>query len=144
MTQRLEMKSPGKINEEKNSNPNPEIVMYNNAIIISFFIGLTKDEFSRLCEKIKSMRESCNRTIRTAVGIFFTKLRLALSNRVLTTLFNIDSVRITGKIVHQVRKALLKDFVPEYMGVGHISREKVIVSFGYLIGLGIWNFISKP
>ncbi len=74
------------------------------------------------------MRDSNNRTIRTAVAIFFVKLRLALSNKVLTTLFNISYVRYTGKIVHSVRDALLKDFVPKFMGPGHITRQKIIVS----------------
>ncbi len=73
------------------------------------------------------MHESGNRSIRTAIGLLLTKLRLGLSNRILSTLFSIGSVRTTAKIVHQVREALMKDFVPHFMGVKHITREQIQV-----------------
>ncbi len=94
---------------------------------VTMVTGLKKQEFNDLISNIKSMKESCNRSVRTALGLLLTKLRLSLSNRILTTLFSIGSVRTTAKIVHQARAALLKDFVPNYMGVGHITREEIMV-----------------
>ncbi len=92
-----------------------------------------KAEFDDIVRRVKntSLKKSYNRTKRTAIALFFTKMRLGLSHRVLATLFSIGSVRMTSRIFHQAREALLKDFVPHFMGVGHITRQKVIVSISF-------------
>ncbi len=89
----------------------------------------------------KSMHESGNRSIRTAIGLLLTKLRLGLSNRILSTLFSIGSVRTTAKIVHQAREALMKDFVPHFMGVKHITREQIQVMSSIPICNVLKNFL---
>ena len=74
--------------------------------------------------------------LRTIKRIWFSNMTFCydisdLSNRVLTTLFHIGNVRTVSSIVHSARKALLKDFVPKYMGAGHVSRDDIIVSVSY-------------
>jgi hypothetical protein len=44
------------------------------------------------------MRNSHIRSIRVAVAVFLTKLRLALSNRVLAVLFHLDNKRVVSHI----------------------------------------------
>ena len=67
-----------------------------------------------------------------------------LSNRVLTTLFQIGNVRAVSSIVHSARKALLKDFVPKHMGADHITRDDVIVSvFPYITLIGKMSLSVK-
>lgn len=56
-----------------------------------------------------------------------TKLKTGLSNKVLSTLFNIskDSVRRTIK---SVRKNLVQTFTPSNLGFQHVTREEVITN----------------
>ena len=71
------------------------------------------------------MRNWSIRSVHVAIVVFLTKLRLGLSNRVLATLFHLDN-RVVSHIISQVRKALINDFVPYYLGLQHINRETAI------------------
>mgnify|MGYP003692050027 CR=1 FL=1 len=59
-------------------------------------------------------------------GLFFTKLRTGLSSNILKTPFGINRGFSISNIVKTVRKALLKDFFPHYMGFDHITRNEII------------------
>lgn len=72
------------------------------------------------------MRDSYIRSIRAALALFLVKMRLGLSNRILSSLFHLDSKRIVSRIIHSVAEALLKDFVPSHLGFQHIDRETVL------------------
>jgi hypothetical protein len=88
-------------------------------------IGIHKSDFYTLCQQIE-MRNTDNRSISMAVGCLLTKLRLGLSNDVLSTLFSIGDKRTIGHIVESARNALIKHFVPLHLGFQHIDRETVI------------------
>ena len=72
------------------------------------------------------MRESRVRSIRVAVAAFCAKMRLGLSNRVLSTIFHIKDDRAVSRIVHQVTEALINNFAPKHIGFGHISGQTVL------------------
>jgi len=74
------------------------------------------------------MRNSHVRSVRVAVAAFPAKLRLGLSKRVLAVLFNLENKRAVSHINNQVRKALMKDFVPYHLGLKHITRQTAIAT----------------
>lgn len=83
-------------------------------------------QFNDLLEQLQTMRNSKLRSIRVALAVFLTKLRLGLSNRVLSTIFSLKDKRTVSKIINQVRQALKSDFVPRHIGFNHIDRQAVI------------------
>lgn len=84
------------------------------------------DQFDNLLSNLRSMRGSYIRSIRVALALFLVKMRLGLSNRVLSSLFRLNSKRIVSRIIHSVAEGLLKDFVPYHLGFQHIDRETVL------------------
>ncbi|CAC5417630.1 unnamed protein product [Mytilus coruscus] len=75
--------------------------------------GLSKENFDDLCSIVQkgNLRDSRTRSVRTCIGIFLTKLKSGLSNKLLSTLFNLgkDSVR---RAIASARKYLSENFVP--------------------------------
>ncbi|CAF2146091.1 unnamed protein product [Rotaria magnacalcarata] len=69
---------------------------------------------------------SCNRSIRTAVGIYLCKLRLGISNRLLACMFQIADKQTMSRIINSARQAIVKSFLPDNLGFGHVTREDVI------------------
>jgi hypothetical protein len=53
------------------------------------------------------------------------KMKCALSNKLLSTLFNI-SISSVRRAVHAVRQAFMRSFVPLYLGFESITREQII------------------
>ncbi|CAF1543483.1 unnamed protein product [Adineta ricciae] len=88
--------------------------------------GLRKDQFDNIVATLKSLRQSENRSVRVAIAIFCAKMRLGLANSVLATLFRMQDKRVITRIIHQVTRAFLSDFVPNHLGFGHISRQCVL------------------
>ena len=72
------------------------------------------------------MRNSRVRSVRVALAVFLTKMRLGLSNSVLACLFQLKGKRAVSRICHQVRVALMNDFVPYHIGFQHITRDTVL------------------
>ncbi|CAF3372224.1 unnamed protein product [Rotaria sp. Silwood2] len=89
-------------------------------------VGLTKEQFDHLVKTVSSMRNSHVRSVRVALAVFLAKLRLALSNRILAVLFHLDNKRVVSHIISQVRKALMKEFVPYHLNLQHINRQTAI------------------
>ena len=79
-----------------------------------------------MLEKVKAMRNAYLRSVREALAIFLEKVRLGFSNRVLVCLFRLTSKRSVSHICHQVRVALMQDFVPNHVGFQHVSRETIL------------------
>ena len=61
-----------------------------------------------------------------ALVLFLAKIRLGLSSRVLAGLFRLTSKRSVSHICHQVRVALMQDFVPNHVRFQHVSREAIL------------------
>ncbi len=79
-----------------------------------------------MLDKLTTIRNSRLRSVRVALAIFLAKIRLGLSNRVLACLFRLTSKRSVSHICHQVRVALMQDFVPYHVGFQHVSRETIL------------------
>lgn len=88
--------------------------------------GVSKANFSDICEHVKAyIRNTPARSTRTSVAIFMLKLKSGMSNKLLSTIFNITKSSIR-RAISSVRQALMITFVPNYLGLQHISRETVI------------------
>ena len=98
------------------------VISFTNIIMIILFI----EQFNQLIATLPSIRSSSIRSIQVAVAVFLAKLLLGLSNRILATLFRLDN-GVVSHVISQVRKALINDFVPYYLGLQHINRETAIV-----------------
>ena len=72
------------------------------------------------------MRQSRIRSKRVAIALFCAKMRLGLSNRVLSTIFRIKDNQAVSRIIHQVTEALMTNFVPKHIGFRHVSRHTVL------------------
>jgi len=92
------------------------------------FTSLSKSQFDDLVSQISeySIRNSSNRSIRTAIAILLCKLRLGLSNDMLAILFQLPDKRAVSRALESARGALMNDFVPHNLGFNHITRRKII------------------
>jgi hypothetical protein len=90
--------------------------------------SLSRNDFNEFVEIISSsyIRNSSNRSVRTAIGIYLCKLRLGLSNRLLASMFQLPDKRAVSRIIDSARQAILKSFVPYNLGFGHVKRQDVI------------------
>jgi hypothetical protein len=94
----------------------------------STLTGLSKDAFDHLVGVVSSsnLKNSCHRSVRTAIGIYLCKLRLGLSNTLLSIMFEIPDKRAVCRIIHSARQALMVCFVPFHLGFNHITRQQII------------------
>ena len=90
--------------------------------------SLSRNDFNDLVNiaSSSSIRNSSNRSIRTAIGIYLCKLHLGLSNRLLACMFRLPDKKSVSRIIDSARQAILKSFVPYNLGFGHIKRQDVI------------------
>ncbi|OWF49584.1 uncharacterized protein LOC110451517 isoform X2 [Mizuhopecten yessoensis] len=99
------------------------------ALTASDFInltGITKANFTDLYTYIKDLvRNTPARSTKTSLGIYLFKMKSGISNKVLSTVFNITKSSIR-RAVSSVRMALMQSFVPQNLGLSHISREQII------------------
>jgi hypothetical protein len=84
------------------------------------------DNFNDLLDQLTTMRNTCVRSVRVALAVFLAKLRFGLSNSVLACLFQLKCKSTVSRICHQIRTALIKDFVPKYLGFQHMDRNTVL------------------
>lgn len=87
--------------------------------------GLNRAAFENLLTYLSTIRDTQVRKARTCLGIYLTKLKTGLSNKILATLFQVsgDSIR---RAIKSVRKNLLQIFTPHHIGFEHITREYLI------------------
>ena len=90
--------------------------------------GFTRAQHDRVLSYIPStaLKNSINRSPRCTLACLLMKLRLDLSNSVLASMLGIDNKRKVSDIIHSARMALMKFFVPHYLGLKHITRQEVI------------------
>ena len=88
--------------------------------------GLSCENADELCEHVTSkVRNTPARSTRTSLGIFLMKLRSGISNKLLSTLFNLTKSSVR-RAVDSVRRSLMTSFVPQNLGLQHVTRESVI------------------
>jgi hypothetical protein len=92
------------------------------------FTSLSKAQFDDLVRQItgSNIRNSSNRSIRTALAILLCKLRLGLSNNLLAVLFQLPDKRAVSRSLESARNALMSGFVPNHLGFHHITRHEII------------------
>ena len=93
--------------------------------------GLSKLNFEDLIKYLadSNIKHSFNRSLRNAVGLFLTKLRLGISNKVLTTIFQFSNPIAVSRTLTAIREAMVSNFVSYYLGFSHISRQAVIQNY---------------
>lgn len=89
-------------------------------------LHLLLDQFEDLLQYLSTMRNSCNRSVRVALAVFLAKFRLGLGNDVLASMFHIKERRSVSRVIHSIRQALMQNFVPGYIGFGHVDRKTII------------------
>ena len=88
--------------------------------------GISQTAFDDLCSCVEGhIRNTPTRDVRTTIGIFFFKIRSGLSNKLLSVIFGITKSSIRRAIT-SVRLTLMAKFVPNNLGLQHISREDLI------------------
>lgn len=87
--------------------------------------GLTKVDFADLCSIANDIQNTSVRSKRMSVAIFLVKHRSGMSNKLMSTIFNISKSSIRRAIA-SVRQALYRSFVPLHLGPEHITRQQVI------------------
>lgn len=88
--------------------------------------GITKDQFLELTQYCKGrINNSCNRSIKNALGFFLAKLRLGVSQKLLGFLFGLSQQRLSDTFWN-VAKALESEFVGKNLGFGSLTREQYL------------------
>ena len=84
------------------------------------------ENFNSLLHYLFTLRSSSIRSVRVALAVYLSKLRLGVSNVVLATMFRLSGKRAVSRIAQQVRQTLINNFISHYIGFKHISREEVL------------------
>ena len=89
---------------------------------------LSKSQFDDLISQIlqSKIRNSCNRSTRTAITILLCKLRLGLSNKLRAVLFELSNKRTVSRVLESAISALMSEFLPYNLEFSHISRREII------------------
>jgi hypothetical protein len=90
--------------------------------------GIGRESFGELVDVLKGskMRESSNRSICNALGMFLVMLRLNLSQRVIAFMFGVNSQSSVSEAIDTVSEVLLQKFVPLHLGYQHLTREELL------------------
>jgi len=91
--------------------------------------GWTRQEFLSFLPYLKGMRESSNRSLESALGIFWVKTKTNLSFSQVASLLGLRDPRNDGRIIVSktfiaVTERLQKNFVPLYLGTNHLSPQE--------------------
>ena len=102
----------------------PDIDYYN-------ITGISKLNFEHLTTFLSdsNIKHSFNRSLRNAVGLSLTKLRLRISNKILTNISQLSNHKAIARTLTAVGQAMVINFVLYYAVFSHISRETVIKEY---------------
>lgn len=93
------------------------------SLILIFQLGLSLEQFNNLLSYVSAhLRSSKNRSVRTALGIFLMKMRLGISQTLIAFLCGLPSQSNVSEVITAVMEALLKEFVPKFLGFNHLPR----------------------
>lgn len=90
--------------------------------------GLGRAQHNHILSFIPSaaLENSISRSYRSALAYLLMKLKLGLSNSVLTSSTGVQNKRYIARIISSVRVALAQQFVSLYLGLAHLTRQDVI------------------
>ena len=86
--------------------------------------GWNKEQFQDMFGYFVEMHDSSNRDKRTALAMFWVKLKTGLSFGQMCSLFNLHPVQQNQRVadaVHTISEQLAKFFVPEHLGVESLT-----------------------
>lgn len=92
--------------------------------------GWTREQFKEMLPSLPNVRNSSNRTVRTALAIFWIKLKTDLSFSQIGSLLGIhrgdtEAGRLTtSKTFESVTKELVENFVPPNLGPNHLTPQQ--------------------
>ncbi|XP_063395621.1 uncharacterized protein LOC134680420, partial [Cydia fagiglandana] len=89
-----------------------------------FWTGVTKYHFNVILNQTPSLRDRSDRPA-TVLGMYLTKIRTGEPDERLATRFSI-SRRTLERNLAIARECLRDDFVPQNLGLNHITREQVV------------------
>ena len=91
--------------------------------------GIKKADFEDIHIHIAAkIQNTQNRGTRMSLGTFLLKMRSGISNQSLSTIFGFSKSSIC-RAIGTVRSTLMKSFVPQNIGLQHISRQELIDAF---------------
>jgi hypothetical protein len=89
--------------------------------------GLSKSQFDDLCQHLQHLiRNTPSRSVKTTIGMFLLKLKSGMSNKLLSTIFGIGMSSLR-RAISSVRQAMMRSFVPLYLGLDSVTREDVLL-----------------
>lgn len=90
--------------------------------------GFTRAQHSQILSYLPStaLKNSAKRSARCALACLLMKLKLGLSNSVLASMVGVGCKRQMSHIISSARIALAQHFVPNHLGLAHVTRQDVI------------------
>ena len=89
--------------------------------------GFTKDEFYLILNELKSLKNSPQRSREQALAIYLFWLKTGIAQNTINAIFGLDMRQKISDYCGQVRGSLIKEFVPQYLGSCHRTRENFLV-----------------
>ena len=86
--------------------------------------SLRVNDFNIVLDTMKSLKNSPTRNKSQALGTYLFWLRTGLDHRTIASLLSIENHQSVGEYCEQARKSLLNDFVPNNLGVSHLTRDE--------------------
>ena len=89
----------------------------------------TKIQFDKMLDYLVPMGNTSNGNKISALAMFWIKIKTGLSFGQICTLLNLEPTKqltCVATTIHSVSEQLAKYFVPEYLGVGSISRDEAM------------------
>ena len=100
-----------------------DVLLVSNQMFLDY-TGFSKDEFSFILLQLNSLKNSPCRSKEQALDIFLTWLKTGLPQQTLATFSNIDMRQNIIDYCQQVRTSFEKDFLNQYLGSDHLSRNQ--------------------
>ena len=86
--------------------------------------GFTKEEFCFILNELKSLKNSPTRSREQVLAVYLTWLKTGIPQSTLSGYFGLESIIKISHFCSQVRDALIKDFVPLFLGCESLNREE--------------------
>ncbi|CAH2087420.1 unnamed protein product [Euphydryas editha] len=94
--------------------------------LFNFWTGKTKAQFENLFEQLPSLNENNCKYPKQALILFLIKAHTGEPHDRLASLFKKSKTSVF-RLLKNSREALLRDFVPLYLGINRLSREDLIL-----------------
>ncbi|CAH2105465.1 unnamed protein product [Euphydryas editha] len=104
--------------------------------VFQYWIGRTKESFNLLLDEVPQIRNLHRGSL--GLLVFLLKLRTGDSDERIAMLVNVPR-RTLEVLMDKVREILFQDFVPNNLGINHMSRDELINNHTLLIPNGLYG-----